>query len=171
MSTSLLADAFRHHAWATRQVIDACLALTPDQMETSVPGTFGSISETVRHMVSSDAWYLFTLTDDRSHLIDGAHLGLPEPRAVVERNDAAWSLLLNGELDPDSVLTEVDDDDGYQKRAPIGIRLAQALHHGTDHRSQICTALTALGLEPPAIDAWDFGIDEGRTIEFRPLRT
>ena len=67
-------------------------------------------------------------------------------------------------------VTDVDDDDGYQKKAPIGIRLAQALHHGTDHRSQICTALTALGMEPPAIDAWDFGIDVGRVIEIPPTR-
>lgn len=32
---------------------------------------------------------------------------------------------------------------------------AQALHHGTDHRSQICTALTTLGVEPLLIDVWD----------------
>ncbi len=40
---------------------------------------------------------------------------------------------------------------------PAGIRLAQVLHHGTDHRSQICTALTTLGHEPPEIDVWEYG--------------
>ena len=71
-------------------------------------------------------------------------------------------------LDPDAVITEVDDDDGYQKQAPIGIRFAQALHHGTDHRSQICTAITTLGVEPPGIDVWDFGLDDGRVVEVPP---
>ena len=47
----------------------------------------------------------------------------------------------------------------------MGIRLAQALHHGTDHRSQICTALTSLGVEPPSIDVWDYGETTGRVSE------
>lgn len=68
----------------------------------------------------------------------------------------------------DSVLTETDDDDGFQKLAPIGIRFAPAIHHGTDRRSQICTALTNPGVQPPAIDAWDFGLDDGRVVEVRP---
>jgi uncharacterized damage-inducible protein DinB len=50
----------------------------------------------------------------------------------------------------------------------MGIRLAQALHHGTDHRSQICTTLTTLGVEPPSIDVWDFGARDGRVIEIPP---
>ena len=54
-------------------------------------------------------------------------------------------------------------DDGSATEAPIGIRLAQAIHHGTDHRSQICTALTTLGIEPPFIDVWDFGGSRARS--------
>jgi len=37
-----------------------------------------------------------------------------------------------------------------------------------DHRSQICTALTTLGLEPPLIDVWAFGIQTGRVVEVAP---
>ena len=35
----------------------------------------------------------------------------------------------------------------------------------TDHRSQICTALTTLGPEPPLIDVWAFGLQTGRVVE------
>ena len=59
-------------------------------------------------------------------------------------------------------------DDGSESHAPLGIRLAQALHHGTDHRSQVCTALTTLGVEPPAIDAWDYADQDGRLSETAP---
>ena len=55
--------------------------------------------------------------------------------------------------------------------APKGIRLAQVLHHGTDHRSQICTALTQLGIEPPLIDVWDYGFHENRLVETPPAAT
>ena len=32
MTTSLLGDAFAHHAWATERLIDACAALAPEQL-------------------------------------------------------------------------------------------------------------------------------------------
>ena len=168
MGRSLLDDAFGHHVWATVQLIDVCLALTPEQLNTAVPGTYGSILETQRHLVGGDAWYLFTLNGERGLLIDEDRMDLPGLRTAMETNGAGWSRLLDGDLDPDAVLKEVDEDDGYQKHAPVGIRLAQAIHHGSDHRSQICTALTALGLKPPAIDAWDFGLEDGRVVEIPP---
>ena len=168
MSKSLLEDAFAHHVWATLRLIDTCLVLSPEQLGTAVPGTYGSILDTVRHVVGADSWYLFTMTGERSHRIDEDQLGLPELRAAMEGHGAEWSGLLSQDLDPAAVLGEVDDDDGYQKQATIGIRFAQALHHGTDHRSQICTALTTLGVEPPAIDVWDFGVHDGLVVEVLP---
>ena len=34
--------------------------------------------------------------------------------------------------------------------------LNQALHHGNDHRTQVCSTLGALGLEVPDIDVWTY---------------
>jgi uncharacterized damage-inducible protein DinB len=82
-------------------------------------------------------------------------------------HDSAWSDLLATKPDPDAVLT-VTHDDGSKTQATMGIRLAQAVHHGTDHRSHICTVLTTLGVEPPAIDVWDFGAQNGRVVEMSP---
>ena len=45
----------------------------------------------------------------------------------------------------------------HGRDATIGIRLAQVLHHGSDHRSQISTALTTLGHAPPEFDVWAYG--------------
>jgi uncharacterized damage-inducible protein DinB len=53
-------------------------------------------------------------------------------------------------------------DDGSESYAPLSVRLAQALHHGSDHRSQICTTLTTLGIEPPDIDVWAMAEQQGR---------
>jgi uncharacterized damage-inducible protein DinB len=165
---SLLADAFAHHVWATIRLIDACAALSPEQLKTSVPGTYGSILDTMRHLVGGDAGYLFDMTGDPAIRIDDDRMDLRDLRAAMESDEKAWAQLLADDPDPETVLREVDEDDGYVRDAPIGIRLAQALHHGTDHRSQICTALTALGVQPPSIDVWGFGVQGGRVVEIPP---
>jgi len=162
-----MGDAFAHHVWATLRLIDECLKLTPEQLETAVPGTYGSILDTMRHTVGADSSYLFVLSGGLTPLIDEDHMELPELRSVMKSYGTAWSEVLRDDLDPDAVL-ERHRDDGSETHAPLSIRLAQALHHGTDHRSQICTALTTLGVEPPAIDVWDFGWQDGRVVEIPP---
>lgn len=168
MDGALFEDAFAHHVWATTRLIDACLALDTKQLATAVPGTYGSILETMRHLVEGDSDYLSIMTGDRSHLIESEHMDLPELRVVMENDGAHWLRLLAHDLDPSAMVKEIDEEDGFERDATIGIRLAQALHHGTDHRSQICTALTALGMEPPGIDAWTYGLQAGRVVEVLP---
>jgi hypothetical protein len=62
MSRSALEDAFGHHVWATLRMIDA-RQLGPEQLETAVPVTYGSILDTVRHLLGSDSGY--DMTGDR----------------------------------------------------------------------------------------------------------
>jgi uncharacterized damage-inducible protein DinB len=164
MSRPLLADAFGHHVWSTLRLVDACLPLSPEQLETTVEGTYGSILATMRHLIGSDASYLWVLTDGRVSEVEEDRMDLRELRAVMESNGGAWASLVAQDLDPDSDVVR-HRDDGIDSHAPMGIRLAQALHHGTDHRSQVCTALTTIGIEPPEIDVWAFAADQGRLSE------
>ncbi len=167
MRGSSLEDAFAHHVWATLRLIDACLAVDPQQLETVVPGTYGSILETQRHLVGSDSAYLFVTSGERIPVIDEDHMDLSALREAMASHGAAWARLLRDDPDPNAVVVRRRDD-GSETHAPMGIRLAQVLHHGTDHRSQICTALTTIGVEPPAIDVWDYGEHDGRVIQIPP---
>lgn len=167
MPRTALEDAFGHHAWATVRLIDTCIELSPDQLATSVPGTYGSILDTLRHIVGADASYLHTLTGGIIPRIDEDAMDLAQLRAAMESYADAWLGLVAQDLDPEQVLSRRWDD-GSESFAPVGVRLSQALHHGTDHRSQICTALTSLGVEPPDIDVWAFALQDGRLIEVPP---
>lgn len=167
MSRSLLSDAFEHHAWATLRLLDACLTLPASQLDTSVPGTYGSILDTLRHLVGSDAWYLHRCSGGRTPLIEEDEMDLAQLRAAMEHNAAGWAELLASDPDPDAMIV-TRRDDGSETHAPLGLRLAQVVHHGTDHRSHVCTALTTIGVEPPPIDLWDFGADRGRVTEIAP---
>ena len=164
MAKSHLDGAFAHHVWATLRLLDACLPLSPEQLSGPVPGTYGSILDTMRHLVGSDASYLFGMTRGGVPLIDEDAMDLPQLRAEMESHGPAWSSLLASNPDPEEMIVR-HHDDGSETLAPFGIRLAQALHHGTDHRSQVCTALTNLGIEPPWIDVWAYGEHVGSVTE------
>lgn len=164
MPRPILADAFDHHIWATLRLLDVCIDLTTEQLATPLPGTYGSILETQRHIVGADVAYINVLGGGHRPPIDADAMDLAQLRAEMVANAPHWAAVLTADLDPDTNVVR-HRDDGSQGHAPLGIRLAQALHHGTDHRSQICTALTALGIEPPAIDAWDFADSQGRLSE------
>ncbi len=159
--TSLLDDAFAHHIWATERLIDECAALTPEQLAAPAPGTYGSIIDTFRHLVTTDCWYLTFFRDEPQRIEEGVEASLDELRSAITSNGRTWMELLGSDLDGEAIM--VEHGDGWNFHAPTGLRLAQIIQHGTDHRSQICTALTSFGLTPPEIDLWAFGETTGRT--------
>ena len=168
MSGSLLRAAFEHHTWATLETIDAVAPLGDSELEAEVIGTRGPVLQTIRHVVDGDTGYLWILTQDPLLTSDPAEMPPAALRSAMERNGVRWIELLSGPLDADAVVKEVDPTDGYRRWAPLGLRLAQALQHGTDHRSQVCTTLTQLGIEPPSISVWDFGVATGSIVERYP---
>ena len=163
MTTSLLSDAFAHHIWATQQLLDACARLTPAQLQTTVPGTYGSIIATLGHLVASDRSYVrrFPAGAHLEPIDDEGESSLSDLRAAMAANGEAWTRLLETDIDPDQVMiTRVGEREFHN---PAGVRLAEVTHHGTDHRSQVCTALTTIGVPPPDIDVWAFGEASGRS--------
>ncbi|HEX5829249.1 MAG TPA: DinB family protein [Candidatus Limnocylindrales bacterium] len=166
MNGSLLVDAFDHHVWATITILDVCAGLTEEQLQAPVPGTFGPIRDTLEHLVDADRSYLRVLMGEDPEM-DVPATSIDGMRAVMVANGPLWRQLLAGELDPARDITR-SRPDGSTSTAPLTIRLAQVIHHGTDHRSQVCTGLTSLGIEPPEIDVWDFAWKDGRLSETEP---
>jgi uncharacterized damage-inducible protein DinB len=167
MSRSTLEDPFAHHVWATLRLIEACRALTPTQLASAVPGTYGSIIDTLRHLVRADRGYLVALTAGEVPILDQDGMDLAALQVAMEADGVAWVSLLAQDPDPDTIVVRRRSD-GSESHVPSGILLAQAVHHGTDHRSQVCTALTAIDVEPPAIDVWSLADQDGRLLEVPP---
>ncbi len=159
--TSLYDAAMAHHIWATRRLLDACDELSREQLVAITPGTYGPIIATLGHLVGADGWYLSFFDDRAARLEEDESLTIDDFRSVITTNGALWMELLQGDLDPDKDV--VEHGEGWDFHAPVGLRMAQVFHHGTDHRSQVCTALTSLGVTPPLIDLWDYGEATGIT--------
>jgi uncharacterized damage-inducible protein DinB len=151
-------EGFRHHAWATRQLLDHCATLSPEELERAMPGMYGGVLATFRHLVDADAWYLWCITAEElgEDVRDKDALWLDDVSALADRIARQWETLLARELDPDAEIV-VRRKDGSMRSATLGVRLAQALHHGSDHRSQISTALTTLGHPVDELDVWAWG--------------
>lgn len=167
-----LREAFRHHAWATERLLDRCEALQDDEVARHVPAIYGSALDTFRHLIDADNWYLTCISggDLGDANLDCDRHSLAELRTVADANAAGWSAVLERDLAFDDVIS-AGHDDGSSTQATLGIRIAQVLHHGSDHRSQICTALTTLGHEPPEFDVWAYGETVGLVRDLPPPTT
>jgi uncharacterized damage-inducible protein DinB len=170
MSKSILTHGFAHHAWANERIFEACASLGSAQLMEPVPGTYGPIIAILHHLVDADAFYLRVLTgrDEFVYIDENSRFGVDELRGFSKQHEAAYDEFLGSAADPD--LDVVEHGDGFEFHAPLGVRLAQVLHHGSDHRSQICTALTGMGMTPPLIDLWDYAEAHGmsRGVDLRP---
>jgi uncharacterized damage-inducible protein DinB len=169
MTRPILADAFAHHVWATDKILEVCEKLDADQLGTTVPGTYGTILETLRHTVGADVRYLTLLSGGKVAEVDEDTLDIPALRARILKHGPVWQGVIAQPLDPDESFKRTRDD-GSTSTAPLGVRLAQALQHGTDHRSQVCTALTTLGIEPPEIDVWSWAFERDMLVDTPPTK-
>jgi len=133
--TATLKEAFRHHAWATRELLEFCAQLRPEQLSQPPPaplaGVDGSILETFDHIVCSDGGYLGALTGHRPAWAHerglSSHLGELAPR--VDEAEAVWMGFRS--LPDDAVRRVLLDDGTYETQAAIVT--AQALHHESAH--------------------------------------
>lgn len=159
----VLLDAFRHNGWATKLLIAFCRGLSEDRLTSPAAGGFGSILATFNHIVVADAGYFSSLTGrapawarDRDKRADLVQL---EARAA--ETGRLWEQFLSEPLDAERVV--VLDQGAYEAHA--GVIVAQALHHGSAHREQICAILTGFGIQPPDVQVWAYADATGRGRE------
>jgi uncharacterized damage-inducible protein DinB len=51
---SVLAELLYHKTWATLRLIEFCQGVAPEHLDASVPGTYGSVRDTLRHLLAAD---------------------------------------------------------------------------------------------------------------------
>jgi uncharacterized damage-inducible protein DinB len=151
--TDPLREMFRYHTWATLKLLDYCAALPPERLDESTPGTMGTVNDTFVHLISADSGYLARLSEGEFRRIpDPASLSLADLRAQFVERSKGWESVLGrlDEFDPTLPAGEDHPDVPHVRDLLLG----QAIHHGNDHRTHICSVLGANGLEPPEIDVW-----------------
>jgi uncharacterized damage-inducible protein DinB len=154
-----LSEAFQHHAWATEQLIRHLRKLPKEALSASSPGVYGEVLATLSHLISADSRYL--------RYLEGTP---PPPRTgpdIVKTLDQLSDLLRDQAVRWRVVLARAGELDitlparGTRPVLPHATNLlfAQALHHGNDHRTQICTILSSSGYESPDLDVWRYWME------------
>ena len=154
MTENILARLFEHNNWANEQIMQACAKMTDEQLDAPPQSaTEGSIRSTLLHLISAQYGYLRLLTLPVEQRRD---------RVPVEYSDIAKSLKQSGEA-----LLELARDESKLPASRLQTRdeyyvdpwviMVQIINHATEHREQIKSMLTAMGITPPSIDGWDYG--------------
>jgi uncharacterized damage-inducible protein DinB len=162
MSTPPMLRQMRHDVWATQMLLERCRSLTEEQLQLTAPGTYGSIQKTFAHIVRANEGYLNTYS-----LIPQPFIELTAPvEEIASRlapvRDAVEQLFKSKDLDFDRRIR----DERRKAELQLWVPLAQFSHHGSDHRSQICTILTRNGLDVPDLDVWSYAVAEGSLARF-----
>ena len=162
---STLIVLFKHNTWANLKLLDFCEALSDEQLDASTTGTYGSIRNTLWHIVGAEVSYV--------HRVNGKLPAEPPsrdrfPGFAVLKQSARWTgeqlLQLALSARADSIVQEESPE--VAVKYPLASLLMQAINHATEHRTQLSTIITQLGLEPPDMTGWQY-MDE--TGEFQEI--
>ena len=153
--TDTLTTLFSHHLWANLRLLEQCAELTSEQLDATISGAFGSIRDTLQHIVTAEQSYF-------SRISTGQRYYRPEdamPMTITEMEESVrktglglieWAQKVQAN---DKVLI---DWDGTPRVVPKTIILTQAINHATEHRAQIMVIMTQLGIQPPDLDSWTY---------------
>jgi uncharacterized damage-inducible protein DinB len=156
-----LLELYRHKTWATLRLIEHCHALDDEQLDATIPGTYGTFRETLCHLVDADEDYFSMLAGQRlSEPLPDGQVPLSRLAERIRRLAPRWEVLAQ---DTDFPAREVTADDGV--RMPGAVPMAQAIHHADDHRTQVLSILGARGLEVPRLDVWSYARSQSQLRE------
>lgn len=155
----VLVELFRHNRWANLRLIQICSTLPDDALQATAPGTYGSVRDTLVHLLGAEQRYVAMLTGQPRpvSLEREPFPGFPGLLDYATRSGTAL-IDLASSADPDAVL-EVPYTEGIVRLRAV-VPLIQAINHATEHRSHVVSILTQNGVETTPLDGWTYGKEQ-----------
>ncbi len=152
--SSYLGRLIEYNTWATGGLLEFLGDQPSGALDLTTAGVYGSIRETLGHMLSSELSYT-------RRLIARDAIARPEPvvgpdlemlRQMAAESADTLAELMRSLPEPD---LRIQLRDGKRSAATM---LTQLVMHGVEHRTHVGTILGANGIEPPDLDSWAHGI-------------
>jgi uncharacterized damage-inducible protein DinB len=153
--TDTLTTLFSHNRWANLSLLDLCAELTDEQLDATIGGAYGSIRDTLAHIVMAEQSYFARIStgQPRRRSNDAPPLTIEE---MLESARTTGSGLIEWAPKVQADDTVQLDWDGTPRQVPKTVILTQVINHATEHRAQIMAILTQLGIQPPDLDSWTY---------------
>jgi len=150
--SDVLVQALRYNRWANLQLLDVCSRLTEEQLQLSSSGTYGSVAATWQHLVAAEQRSLKRLTGVEPRINEKDEF--PGIEKLREHARRSGDMLIDsvGKFDPDGTTPG-----GADSAVKNWLVMTQAMHHGNDHRTHICTILGQNDIAYGDLDVWAFG--------------
>jgi uncharacterized damage-inducible protein DinB len=152
----LFLDLYKHHIWANQRILETCEPLPDTVLDADAKGTYGTVRETLVHLFASEGRYLQQMSrrgEPQDPLKEGTFPGFA---VLKQRGQASGEELLTMAALMTANETIPVDYGGQKYDIAISVFFAQAINHGTEHRSHINTILTQQGIEAPNLDVWEY---------------
>jgi uncharacterized damage-inducible protein DinB len=163
--TSLITTFFHQNAWANLKLLEFCEGLTEEQLDATAVGGYGSIRDTLFHTIRAEVSYVERVNGrlppepPRRGQFPGFAV-LKQAARWAEDELRQWALSARAD-------TLVREQEGHQvAQYRLTDLMVQAITHSCEHRTQVATILTQLGLEPPDTSGWRYMEEMGRLGEF-----
>ena len=157
-----------HMAWANQKTISHLQTLPQESLASFATNSEWHVAEIIHHIVDSGDHYAFRISgipaltkpgepciEDVKEIADLARI--KEQAVIVDK-----ALLECVKLD--DIQIEFKNYSGNMVKRWRSTILSQAIHHATEHRAQLASALEAKGFKPvdlDELDLWAFEIETG----------
>ena len=159
--TDTITYLYHHHLWANIRLLESCKQLTSEQLQSNLTGTFGSIQETLEHIIRAEKSYISRISTGKPYLHSPAAVPMTIADMIKSARQTGLALVEWAPKVQAGDVVEIDWD-GTLRDVPKTVLLTQAINHATEHRAQIMVIMTQLGVEPPNLDSWTYfdGLDQ-----------
>jgi uncharacterized damage-inducible protein DinB len=161
MTVKDLERLYDYGYWADRKLFHVVSQLTPEQFRRTVAGSYGSIRNTLVHVLSAEWGWL----DSCGGAERGPALN-PEDYPTVESLVDTWSTIethvrgfLCKQKDHDLACTVEFTNPRGEKRSAL---MQHAANHGVHHRGQVALLLRSIGYAPGNVDMLFYDAEERR---------
>ena len=155
MTVRDLKERYDYGHWANRKLFEVMERLTPEEFTQSAAGSYGSIRNTLVHVLSAEAGWLERCGGpERGARLDPAEF--PSVSSVTQAFHDVETKVRNflDDLNDEDLDREVEFAIGEtgKKSMTLGELMCHAANHGVHHRGQVALLLRMLGHAPGDVD-------------------
>jgi uncharacterized damage-inducible protein DinB len=155
MTVNDLQRLYDYGCWANEQLLAVVSELTPEQLTGTVAGSYGSVRDTLVHMLSAEwGWLDRCGGHERGAALKADEFPNPESLRDAWARVEAWvrAFLVTLEDEDLDRLMAFKNSRGETRSMALGELLQHAANHGVHHRGQVALLLRELGHVPGNFD-------------------